>query len=259
MKTKYPIILVHGIMIKDFKRFKAFGKIEKILKEQGFSVYSSKTDGFGTIENNALMLKEQILEILEKENVDKVNLICHSKGGLDSKYMIKELGMEEKVASLTTLCTPHKGSKIANKLLQMPKFIIKLIAFWLNLTYKMFGDKAPDSIEVAKQLSCIDSVESETISFSDKIYCQSFSSEMKKSTDDFVMGIPLIFSKFFEKDKTDGLVSAESSKFENYRGVCLDESVSHSEIVDFMVKKKKREKIHGFYINLCKELQEMGF
>ena len=89
MKTKYPILLVHGVMIKDLKHFKAFGKIEKILNESGFIVYSSKTDGFGTIENNASMLKEQIMEIMRTHNTDKVNLICHSKGGLDSKYMIK--------------------------------------------------------------------------------------------------------------------------------------------------------------------------
>ena len=49
MKTKYPIILVHGIVVKDFKKFKAFGKIEKILKDEGFIVYTATTDGFGTI------------------------------------------------------------------------------------------------------------------------------------------------------------------------------------------------------------------
>ena len=36
MKTKYPIILAHGIILKDFKYFKAFGKIEKILRAEGF-------------------------------------------------------------------------------------------------------------------------------------------------------------------------------------------------------------------------------
>ena len=31
------------------------------------------------------------------------------------------------------------------------------------------------------------------------------------------------------------------------------------EIVDFMVKKKKREKIYAFYIGLCKDLADMGY
>ena len=32
MATKYPIILVHGIVLKDVKFFKAFGRIENVLE-----------------------------------------------------------------------------------------------------------------------------------------------------------------------------------------------------------------------------------
>ena len=52
MSCKYPIILAHGIILKNIKFFKAFGRIEKILKKQNHMVYTAKTDGFGTIENN---------------------------------------------------------------------------------------------------------------------------------------------------------------------------------------------------------------
>ena len=34
MSCKYPIILAHGIILKDIKFFKAFGRIEKILKNK---------------------------------------------------------------------------------------------------------------------------------------------------------------------------------------------------------------------------------
>lgn len=259
MNTKYPIILVHGIVLKDIKFFKAFGRIEKILKEAGYQVYTSKTDGFGSISNNAKMLKDQILDIMKKEKTDKVNLICHSKGGLDSKYMIQHLGMEDYVASLTTLCTPHKGSKIADILLKLPRFLIRIIAFWLNLIYRIFKDKNPDSLTVAKELSSVSFLEEETINFSDKVYCQSYSTTMKRSRDDFIMGIPLIFSKHYEKDDSDGLVSKESSKFGEYRGDCLNESISHSEIVSFSLSKKKRKRIYSFYLSLCEELSNKGF
>ena len=135
---KYPILLVHGVALKNIKFFKAFGKIEKILKDEGYIVYTSTQDGFGTIENNALQLKEQINEILKKENVDKINLIAHSKGGLDSRYLIEHLDMEDKIASLTTLCTPFRGSIIASLLFKLPNFIKKTIAFFLNTTYRIF-------------------------------------------------------------------------------------------------------------------------
>ncbi len=255
--TRYPVILVHGIILKDNPFFKSFGKIEKNLKKSGYSVFTAPIDGFGAIENNAEQLKAFVQKILEQEHAEKVNLIAHSKGGLDSKHMIQCLGMEDKVASLTTLCTPHLGSPIASYILGYPRWILKFIAFWINLWYKIFGDKHPDCMEVCKQLQTRD--EAELISFSDKVYCQSYSTTMKRVRDDFIMGIPYFFSKRLEKKATDGLVSVESSKFENYRGDCVDESVSHSEIVGFMVKRKKKERVMGFYLQLLSELAEMGY
>lgn len=259
MNTKYPIIFVHGIAIRDLFFIKSFGRIDSNLKKQGFKVYKSNVDSFGTIGNNALILKNEILKILEEEKVDKVNIIAHSKGGLDSKYMISYLGMEDKVASLTTLCTPHKGSPIAKNILRLPKWILKIIAFWLNFWYRIFGDKKPNSLEVCMELANVKSIEYEVI-FSNKVYCQSYSTKMDKARDDFIMGIPLIFFHHFEKGKDcDGLVSKESSIFGEYKGDCLDESISHSEIIDFFVKKKKRDRIYAFYNELCMDLAKRGF
>lgn len=256
MRTKYPILLVHGIVFKESKIFKAFGKIGKKLKSSGYCVYIGKHDGFGTIENNANQLKEQIKEILAHENTDKVNLIAHSKGGLDCRYLIENLDMENSVASLTTLCTPHKGSPIASKIMKLPKFLLKFVAFWINFWYRIFGDKHPDAYNVCKELQQHDG---ETNLLSDKVYLQSFSTTMKRAKDDFVMGIPFMFSRHFDKGETDGLVPTESAMFANYRGDCIPDSVSHSQIVDFMVSKKKKEKIYSFYFAICEELAAMNF
>ena len=188
------------------------------------------------------LLKGEILKIFETEKCDKVNIIAHSKGGLDSKYMIQNLGMEDGVASLTTLCTPHKGSPLASNILRAPKWILKIIAFFINFWYRIFGDKHPDSLAVCKQLAQSNDIEKETFLFSDKVYCQSYSSKMEKAKDDFVMGIPLMFSHYYEKGvDSDGAVSKESAVFGEYKGDAFDQSVSHTEITDFLTKKKKKE------------------
>ncbi len=257
MQTKYPILLVHGIILKDSRIFRSFGKISKRLRDEGYTVYVGRHDGFGTIENNASQLKIQIEEILKQENTDKINIIAHSKGGLDSKYLICELGMQDKVASLTTLCTPHLGSPVATNIMKLPDFILKFVAFWVNFWYKIFGDKKPDSYNVCKELQQHNNITE--FPFADKIYCQSFSTKMDKVKDDFIMGIPLIFSRFVEKSETDGLVPINSTKFENYRGNCIEGSASHSQIVDFFTPKKKKEQIYSFYLTLCKELADMNF
>lgn len=259
MSTRFPIVLVHGIVLKDIKFFKAFGRIEKKLKNGGYVVYTAKTDGFGTIENNALQLKEYVEKVLASEQAEKVNLIAHSKGGLDALCMINTLGMEDKVASLTTLCTPHYGSPIASSLLRLPEFLVKFLAFWINFWYRIFGDKRPDALEVCKQLQAVPDSTQEKQVLPATVYCQSFSTTLKRSRDDFVMGIPLAFCRRFDGTPGDGLVTAPSTVFGHYRGDCTDDSLSHSQIVDFMAGKKKKEKIYAFYTGLCEELAEMGF
>lgn len=260
MKTKYPIVLVHGIAIKDLFFIKSFGKIDKNLTEEGYKVYKSKVDSFGTVENNAAILKEEIVKILEEEKTTKVNIIAHSKGGLDAKYMIERLGMEDYVQSFTTLCTPHKGSPIASSILKLSKWILKFIAFWINFWYRIFGDKKPDSLTVCRELALTDDIENETFKISKNIYCQSYSTKMDKSRDDFVMGIPLAFFHYFIKEtETDGLVEENSTIFGEYKGRAFDDSISHSEIIDFLVTKKKRERIYLFYSEVCKDLANRGF
>lgn len=259
MATKYPIVLVHGIAAKQGRIMNAFGKIGKKLSEAGYEVYIADTDAFGRIETNAEQLRDYINGILAKNGAEKVNIISHSKGGLDAKHMIMSLGMEDKVASLTTLCTPHKGSIIASWMWKLPGFIKKLIAFFINAFYKIFfRDKHPDALGACDQLRAVDESE-QTLAFSEKVYCQSYSSSLKRGRDCFVMALPLKIYKHYENTESDGLVSRESAKFGNYRGDCLDISVSHVQMVDLFSRKSQKEKIYAFYISLAAELGEMGF
>ena len=259
MPTKYPVILVHGIAAKQSWIMNAFGKIGDELEARGNDVYIADNDGFGRIATNAEQLKSFIDGVLEKTGKEKVNIIAHSKGGLDSKYMITELGMEDKVASLTTLCTPHKGSIVASWIWKLPKFIKRIIAAHINFFYKHFmGDKFPDAMGACEELLYVDESE-QTLEFSAKIYCQSYSSSMKNARDCFIMALPMKMTKHFQNVDNDGLVSVESAKFSNYRGDAFDFSVSHVQIIDLFSKSDQKEKIYLFYKSICNELAEMGF
>ena len=261
MKTRFPIVLVHGLGMKDTFFMKFWGWIDRILRVQGYTVYKSNVDGFGTVESNAKQLKEEIGKILEETGAEKVNIIAHSKGGLDAKYMIQQMDMAKQVASLTTLCTPHKGSPIASFVMRFPRAAVKYAAFWVNLAYKILGDKTPDSFTACEELKRTESLEEETVNVADGVLCQSFSAAIRPGEDaaDFVMTIPMMFSRFIEKGRiTDGLVPRDSAIFGKYRGDCVDGSISHTEIVDFMVRDKKRDKIFAFYSALCEELANAG-
>ncbi len=259
--TRYPVVLVHGAAIRDTFFLRSFGKIDRKLRELGYDVRVADTDGFGTVENNAIALEKQISEIVRETGCGKVNLIAHSKGGLDSRYMIERLGGGASIATLTTLCTPHRGSPIASAILRSPRWILRIYAFFINLAYRIIGDKNPDSLRVCEELRRLDNGEKSAEPIPG-IYCQSFSSTVRKGArkNDFVMSIPLAFSRYYEKSaETDGLVPRDSAFFGVYRGDCTDGSVSHSEIIDFMTGREKKEKIYAFYAELCRELSLMGF
>lgn len=255
---KYPIVLVHGVVIKDFRFFRAFGRIEKSLRALGYRVYTADTDGFGTIESNAVQLKQYIAKVLIKENTDKVNIIAHSKGGLDTAHMINELGGEHCVASLTALCTPFRGSIIATKILSLPRPILKLVAFWLDTCYKIFGDKHPNALAVCNQLAYHPTTEEPKITHTDDIYVQSYSAVLEKKRHDFLMSIPLAFSRHFvPNDSSDGLVAESSAALGDYKGA-VDGSISHSQIIDILPGKKNKDKIIAFYSGIAADLADMG-
>lgn len=259
MATKYPIILAHGIAAKQLRILNAFGQIGNELTKEGYQVFVADTDGFGSIENNAEQLKKYINRILLLTGAEKVNIIAHSKGGLDSKYMITKLGMEDRVASLTTLCTPHKGSIIASKIWDLPMPIKKIMGFSIDMFYCLFlGDKHPDSVRACQQLRAVDQVE-ETLQFSYKVYCQSYSTNISSIKDCFIMGLPMKMQHHFEVTDNDGMVSEESAQFGCYKGSCLDIPVSHVQIIDLFSKKEQKEQIYAFYKKVCLELTEMGF
>lgn len=259
MATKYPIILVHGVALKEKKYFRAFGRIKEKLRADGYDVYIADTDAFGSIENNAAQLRDYIHRVLQVTGREKVNIIAHSKGGLDAKHMISNLYMEDKVASLTTLCTPHKGSIIASGIWSWHDIFKKPIAFFINMFYKhILGDKNPDAMTVCRQLCYVDEA-LETVGFTDKVYCQSYSSTLRSGKDCFVMALPMRIYKHFSGKENDGMVSGESAKFANYKGDCLRESISHLQIVDILAKPKSREAIYDFYKSICKELVDLSF
>ena len=256
--TKYPVVLVHGMMVKDFSFWPAFRGITDFLRKQNVAVYVSNQDGLGAIATNAAQLKDEILEILQKESCEKVNIIAHSKGGVDARFMISRLGMGSHVASLTTLSTPHHGSGLSAKLLQMPAFLAKTIAFFSNLFYRILGDRQPDILQLGNELTA-DAMEAfnRDVPNAPEVYYQSFSSTAphKKA---FLRFIPYQISRYCEQDDTDGMVAVKSSKWGNYRG-SISAELDHFKMVGVYGSKKKLTGVGLFYLHIIQELSHMGF
>ena len=264
---KYPVLLVHGMCVRDSEKYSSWGRIPDALRKIGIKVYFGHQDGLSDIESNAAYLKNRINEILKETGADKINIIAHSKGGLDSRYVISRLGMGEKVASLTTIATPHNGSKTVDLLMKLPDFIVWFVAFWGDFWYRKFGDINPACYTV---FHCFTSENmkkfNEETPDHPNVYYQSYAFVMKSAFSDVLLWLPYSLVKWVEGEN-DGLLTPDSVKWTNYRGIyCAPgrRGVSHLDEIDirrtpvFVKTKDSSLDIIDFYIKIAKELEVRG-
>lgn len=257
-RTKYPVVLVHGLAAKTVLFWNCFGSIPRFLREQDVRVFVPNHDGVGTIRGNAHQLKAQIEAICAAENCEKVNIIAHSKGGLDAREMITSLQMHHRVASLTTLSTPHHGSRLSATLLKAPKWSIHICSLFVNCFYRILGDRNPDIWAAAKELTDTSmEVFNRKVFNHPNVYYQSYSSKASKANA-FLVYIPYQVSRYCERDETDGMVSVHSSQWGTYQGN-VEGDLNHLQLTALMGGKRKRQAVAEFYLQLITQLRDMGY
>lgn len=261
--TKYPVVMVHGIFFRDWQIFNYWGRIPGELMRNGAAVYYGKQQSAQSVAASASELKKQIEHVLQETGSDKVNIIAHSKGGLDSRYMISCLGMEEHVASLTTINTPHLGCVWVDHILKkIPGFVVEFVTKRYNSLFRVLGDTAPNFYEGLMDLTAANCKQlNEKMPDSGQVMYQSSMSVMSKMFSD---GFPLWLSYCFAKEEgeNDGLVSVTSARWGNYLGTVSTKKkrgVSHGDVIDL-----RREDIPGydvreFYVKLVADLKNKGF
>lgn len=102
-----------------FGIYQYFYGIPQALESGGAQVYVTKVPQFNSTEVRGEVLLGQVEEILAITGADKVNLIGHSHGGLDARYVAAVA--PELVASVTTVGSPHAGAELADFLVKNVK------------------------------------------------------------------------------------------------------------------------------------------
>lgn len=130
-----PIVLVHGLC--GFDRIYAFRRVVKDyfpgvreqLEAAGNRVFAARVSPTAGVAQRALDLKR----FIEREvPAGPVHVIGHSMGGLDARYMTTKLGMEDRVLSVTSIGTPHRGTSFAD-------WGVSRLARWLMPWFNAIG------------------------------------------------------------------------------------------------------------------------
>lgn len=262
-RTRYPILLVHGVFFRDSKHFNYWGRIPHELETNGAAIYYGNHSSAASVQHSAEELDARIRQIVGDTGCGKVNVIAHSKGGLDCRYALSELGTDQYVASLITINTPHRGCKFADFLLaKIPENQQHAIAATYNKTLHKIGEPSPDFMAAVRDLTEEACVERNKI-LKDRVgvFRQSVGSKLNcPSGGRFPLNFSYRFVKNFD-ESNDGLVGVSSFSWgEDYQFVQANgkRGISHGDMIDLNRENFDGFDVREFYVGLVSGLRERG-
>ncbi len=261
IQLKYPVFFCHG--------FGTTGNLIQasplhdpcmMFRARGIIAFAPNIVPFATIETRAKNWVSLINTLSEKYGFEKFNVIAHSMGGLDIRYVLGHSLDEGKIASLTTVATPHRGAYLANFVLKAPGTIAEKLADLVD----WYGD----GVFPEEKSHAMNAVQQLTTDYVQNVFNQetrgtdipifSYSAAVGKGTKRSLNPIFRIQNSIiYDKEgPNDGFVSVESAKWGEHLGTI---NLSHAHQINIQVSKDYKPVYNNFWINAAKTLQKKGF
>lgn len=262
ISVKHPVFLCHG--------FGAIGSLVKpsplhdpcmLMREHGVKAFAPNCVPYASIEVRAKNWVRLITEICDQYGYEKVNVMAHSMGGLDMRFALTHLDIADKVASLTTIATPHQGTYLADLILKTPELITEKLSHIVD----WFGDNVypNEKSEVLSSLEqlCRGYVKEEFNADTpnlDGLPYFSYSAAVGKGTDSSLNPVFLFQNTqiFGKEGPNDSFVSIESATWGEHLGTV---ALSHMNQINVQVSKENKRIYHDFWTGAVRKLGEMGF
>lgn len=261
--TKYPILMVHGVFFRDYRYFNYWGRIPTTLERNGAKIFYGNHQSAASVADSGRELAERIKEIVRTTGCEKVNIIAHSKGGLDCRYAVSVLDVAPYVASLTTINTPHRGCEFADYLLgKIPQKQQQAVARTYNAALKKCGDCNPDFLASVYDLTASACKKrNEVVKDVEGIHYQSVGSKLNVASGGrFPMNFSYRLVNHFD-GSNDGLVGEESFAWgEAYQFLTVEglRGISHGDMIDLNRENFDNFDVREFYVQLVHELKQKG-
>ena len=138
-RTKYPILLVHGLFGFDRIGFHHyFNGIREALSSRGANVFVPFISATHSNEARGDQLLKQIYNLRKQTGTQRFNLIGHSQGALTARYVAAIA--PDIIASVTSVSGPNHGSELADRLRQafIPGRLGETVAAGLTTAFSSF-------------------------------------------------------------------------------------------------------------------------
>ncbi len=207
----HPILLFHGFAAAP-KTKGISPEIIAALRDRGHTVYEMAAPAFAPPEQRAQVLAPQ-MNMVMATGASKLHAIAHSLGGFDIRYLISRMGWGDRVASVTTLGTPHQGSPAADAF----RVAVPYIAYWaLDLAGEAvgaaIGNPFPEKVDVRRLVQSMTPAGAKRFNEANPnhpgVLYQSIGGQKAPSADH-----PLVVLASLFTGKGDGVVPVDSAKW----------------------------------------------
>jgi hypothetical protein len=109
-----PVLLTHGYdsTAAVWKEWDVYLNFSQIPHQ---AVTFKENDECGSAKDHAIELKGKVDEFMKEMHTDKINIVAHSKGGLDTRIYLSNNITNDAVANFIMIGTPNKGSPVEDK------------------------------------------------------------------------------------------------------------------------------------------------
>ena len=262
LHTKYPVFLCHG--------FGAIGSLVKpsplhdpcmLMREHGIPAFAPNVVPYASIQTRARNWVRLINQVCDEHGYEKVNVVAHSMGGLDMRHALSHLGIEHRVASLTTVATPHRGTYLADLILKTPEVITEklsdVVDWFGDSVYPREKSEVLSSVEQLCRGYIQDEFNPENPDLEGFPYF-SYSAAVGKGTN-YSLNPVFLFQNtqiFAQENINDSFVSVDSAKWGTHLGTV---ALSHMNQINVQVGKEAKPRYYDFWVGSVKRLAEMGF
>ncbi len=280
LPTKYPVVLVHGIAMNDINVLGVdyFYGIQNELEDEGYTVFVTTQDCFNSTESRAREVFQELLSIKAiHPEYTKFNIIAHSQGALDARYLASNLSTtingkvikgSDLVATITSISGVHRGSPVADLVLGiLPAGVARDVAAGVvNIFWKLFFKNESSNSEAAvRSLASAYMINTFNPNVKDVpgIYYQSYAGKIKTITTTFLVSAPLNAYIKSVDGANDCMVSVNSAKWGNFRGEMTGAwwcgGVDHFMEIGHLFGVTPGFNAPDFYVSIAKDLQKRGY
>lgn len=222
--TRLPVFMMHGFGIGgSLRRGGHLHEQAMFLRMRGVRAYAPNVSPYNTVRARCQTWKRHLTHVLNETGAEAVSVIAHSMGGLDARFLISQMHLHDRIAALVTVATPHRGSELANLVLQQPDAVrswIADVADWLGT--HIIENGSANSLQTVRELTPSFMTHSFNPNVPDhpNVRYWSYAGQAGRDTDVPLTPLLRYFNTYlYERaGRNDGFVSVESAKWGTFRG-----------------------------------------